>query len=635
MSKSLKIVFGLGILVLALVMLLPQFIPTEKIWQQIQTTVEAKTGCRIAVATTPEFSLFPELKLRLNQVTLSNAEGSSQATMLTVERLSLSLPWSSLWSGVVSVDEFVVEKPVLWLEKDAKGRGNWQFLADGHQTEADRPATAGSSASLPELTLGDIRVIDGRISYSDQQQHTVQQLENLQLQVRLESLSKPLQIEGQADYQQQTHQLNLKLNSLDSLQRGARTSLLLDITSDLMQLNFDGQGQTQWQGKLSVKAASLRKLWNWQGIEPRADATVLQQFDFQSLLTLNEETLLLTDLSASLDNLLLTGRQQLRFTTPVQIRGELQLNQLDLNPYLQLKTADAGRSTKSDPSPSWDESLMDLSAMQSLDVQQKLSLAGLQVADIQMGASEANLTVKQGKLRFELNKFAAYQGHGTGIIELNSQQLPYQLDSTFSLADVDVHPLLIDALGFDKLLGQGQLKWQFSSKGQSQKALIEQLNGQLSFVFTDGAIRGANIAALVRSAAEALKGNWQAVNLDKDFSQSETTDFSEFAASIKFNQGMGQSDDLRLSSPLLRLTGQGSLNLPEKQLDYLLSAKLVASLEGQGAATATKGVTVPVRVKGPWSEVKIRPELSQAVKDKAKQKLEDKVKDKLKGLLGN
>jgi AsmA protein len=82
-------------------------------------------------------------------------------------------------------------------------------------------------------------------------------------------------------------------------------------------------------------------------------------------------------------------------------------------------------------------------------------------------------------------------------------------------------------------------------------------------------------------------------------------------------------------------------------MDYLARATVVASTTGQGGdgLDALRGVTVPVRVSGPFDNLTYRLEIGtlmkEAVREKAdaagqkiKQKVEDRVRDKLRDLLG-
>ena len=110
------------------------------------------------------------------------------------------------------------------------------------------------------------------------------------------------------------------------------------------------------------------------------------------------------------------------------------------------------------------------------------------------------MNLKNAMAKISLDKFVAYEGNGKGVITVNAKQTPYKISTNFSLDKIDAQPLLTDAAGFDKLMGKGSLNWDLTTTGQSQKSFINALNGKLGFEFADGAVKGANIAEMVRKA---------------------------------------------------------------------------------------------------------------------------------------
>jgi AsmA protein len=162
----------------------------------------------------------------------------------------------------------------------------------------------------------------------------------------------------------------------------------------------------------------------------------------------------------------------------------------------------------------------------------------------------------------------------------------------------------------------------------------------MSLNLADGAIKGINIAKKLRDAKGMLgKGNAQTSSAD----QNEKTDFSELKATFKVNSGVAHNDDLSMKSPLLRLSGNGDINIGNDSMNYLAKATLAKTLEGQGGADAVGGLTVPVRVSGPFTDLKYTLDFGAMVGEAAKQKVEakkeeiktkvqDKLKDSLKGL---
>jgi len=93
------------------------------------------------------------------------------------------------------------------------------------------------------------------------------------------------------------------------------------------------------------------------------------------------------------------------------------------------------------------------------------------------------------------------------------------------------------------------------------------------------------------------------------------------------------SDDLEVQAPWLRVGGKGIADLNREVVDYLVNAKLVGTSKGQqgGAADELAGLSIPVRIKGPFTDPKIDVQLDEMLKarieaEKAKLKAEAEVK---------
>ena len=127
----------------------------------------------------------------------------------------------------------------------------------------------------------------------------------------------------------------------------------------------------------------------------------------------------------------------------------------------------------------------------------------------------------------------------------------------------------------------------------------------------------------------------------------EKTDFSELSPTLNIAKGVAHNDDLTMKSPFLRLGGVGDIDIGEGRMNYLARTSVVGSSSGQGGKDLEqlKGLTIPVRITGPFEALSYKLELGDLATDMAKAKLEEKkeelktkagdqLKSKLKGLFG-
>lgn len=300
-----------------------------------------------------------------------------------------------------------------------------------------------------------------------------------------------------------------------------------------------------------------------------------------------------------------------------RLQGELTLGQVDL---VSLLPADDGGGDAS-ASSHWSDEAIDLQSLLGPQLDVAISMEALRTPWIATGAMRAQIDLNDGQLQLTLHELAAYSGSGTGTLGLNAHNAA--LKAAVTMQDIMIQPLLSDAAGVDKLSGQGRVSVDIAGRLTSVKALVQSLSGKLGASLQDGAVIGFNLAALLKSAQQALQGNFAGVNLDKNFASAEKTDFSSLVAMFDVASGVMTARELAVQSPLLRVSGQGTIDLPQQTLDMLLTSRLVASAQGQGAVGDESGVAIPVAVKGPWADVKISPKLNKAAEEKVKAKVEE------------
>ena len=249
---------------------------------------------------------------------------------------------------------------------------------------------------------------------------------------------------------------------------------------------------------------------------------------------------------------------------------------------------------------------------------------------------------QKGVLKVDPMAANLYEGSFKGSAVLDASGKKPRLSAKNHLTDIQIGPLLKDVAGEERLIGRGELHADVRMVGLSEAEIRRSLNGTSRFAFRDGALKGVNIAQVIRDASGKL-----GLGSDKmDTGTPGQTDFTEISASMTMTNGVIKNQDLHAKSPLLRIEGKGEVDLPKDSIDYLVTTELVSSLAGQGGKGRDDlaGVAIPVRVTGPLSDPRYRPDLEAALSAKAKaqldekkkevtKKVEEKAKEKLDGVL--
>ena len=330
----------------------------------------------------------------------------------------------------------------------------------------------------------------------------------------------------------------------------------------------------------------------------------------------------------------ISGKAGLTKFTPPFYTFDITIDQLDADRYLP----------KSDPKQKQPEQPLDLAALKGLNANGSIKIGTLKVANVK--AANVRVEVKAANGRVDASPIAAnlYQGSLAGALSVQSAGTPV-IGIKQNLTGINIGPLLKEAANFDSLEGKGNLSLDVSGQGQTITAIKKALNGNAAIKLTDGAIKGINIAGSIRNAKArlgSLKGE-----TTQAASQTEKTDFSELTASFNIKNGVAHNSDLAGKSPLLRLGGDGDIDIGNENLNYLVKATVVATAAGQGGKELgdLKGLTVPVKLTGPFTSPQYKIDFSgmaasaaQAVvegkKEEIKAKVQEQVQDKLKGLFG-
>lgn len=328
------------------------------------------------------------------------------------------------------------------------------------------------------------------------------------------------------------------------------------------------------------------------------------------------------DLTGKIDDSPLKARLGISHFDAPAYDFDIAIEQMDVDRYLSPARPEAKQPEKA----------LDFGFLKNLNANGQLSIGTLKVANIK--SSNIKLNVKAGGGNMNIAPISAnfYQGTLNGAISLHGGGTP-RVALKQNLAGVSVGPLLKDATKVDMLEGHGSVALDVNTQGATFSAMKKALQGSAALNLHDGALKGINIAGAIRSA-KARFGSPQGESTQAA-NAADKTDFSELKASFQINQGVAHNEDLSAKSPLLRLTGNGDVNIGESSMNYLAKATVVASLEGQGGKelSSLKGMTVPVRITGPFDGLKYSLDFGAMASEAVKQQAEQK-KEEIKSRLG-
>lgn len=326
-------------------------------------------------------------------------------------------------------------------------------------------------------------------------------------------------------------------------------------------------------------------------------------------------------LKGSLDDSAFDAKLGMTHFSPAAYTFDIAIDKLDLDRY-QAKPKPSAAAQKS---PSADKPA-DMSAFKDLRADGVLKVGALKVQNIRTTNMRLELHAAGGRL--DVNPLAAdlYGGHAAGLVSMTVSS-PMRFAVRQKLVGINLGPLLKDATGNDRIEGKGNVQIDVNAAGGNFVQMKKTLAGTARLELRDGAVKGVNLAQAVREAKTrigVLRGDAPPQN--GTASAAEKTDFSELSGSFRIAAGVAHNDDLALKSPLLRVAGAGDIDLGAERLDYLVRATVVSTLQGQGGPElqVLKGLTVPVKLAGPFNAISWRIDFAGMASELAKQKLDEK-----------
>lgn len=433
-----------------------------------------------------------------------------------------------------------------------------------------------------------------------------------------------------------------------------------------LKVTLDGQqiiDQPSFSGGLSSGEFVPRELLDNAGIAlpEMADASAMTRARIASRFSGGLDSVALEGLKLELDDTTISGSASVRqFATPV-IRYQLALDDIDIDRYLP-PPSDAPPAEEAVGDAPQEAAELPLELLRSLDIDGTFTVGKVKVMNLHSDTVVTTLRAEKGLFRVHPLSANLYQGGYSGDLRFDVRGDTPKLGMDEKLTGVQSGPLLKDFLGKDYVTGKANLAAKMSASGIEPMAIRRSLNGNGSVSFEQGQVKGINIGHLIRKGYALYKGQ------PAPAEETRETDFTDLRSSFTVKDGLVSTSDLSASSPLFRVDGKGTAHLVSEKLDMRLDTTVISDIKSAAGDSAgeLKGVTIPVTIKGSFSEPKFGVDVSSVLKakldaevdkqkaaaeaelerkkqeaeaeakaklDKEKEKLEEKAKDKLKDLL--
>ncbi|MDP3589256.1 MAG: AsmA family protein, partial [Methylobacter sp.] len=382
-----------------------------------------------------------------------------------------------------------------------------------------------------------------------------------------------------------------------------------------------------FQGPVAIAQFSPAKVMQQLAVAvpTMQDANALSKLSVNFDLAATADSANLQNLAISLDDSQIKGVIDIKDSAQPAVDFNLDIDALDIDRYLP--PADKTSNPIASPAVflAGGFSALPVETLRKLNAEGTVSLGKLKANGLTMQDIHLNLNSKNGVITTQQSAKQFYQGSYTGDLSMDAQGDKSTLAVNEKIDHVQVEPLLKDYNGVARMSGIVDASAQLQGQGHKTDELKASLNGQLSFLFKDGAVKGFNLQKIIDEGKALIK----APALPKEYKDEQTL-FSEMSGTATITNGLIQNNDLVAKSSKLRVDGKGNLNLNSEALDYKVDAKLLDS-----DATEPEQVkgAVAINIAGTLDNPSYTIDIASLLTDQNKAKI-DKLLNKLDKKLG-
>ncbi|MBA6063515.1 AsmA family protein [Pseudomonas mosselii] len=427
----------------------------------------------------------------------------------------------------------------------------------------------------------------------------------------------------------------------------------------------------QVSGGLSIAQFDLRSFLDGIGhpLPATADPAAFKKLELVTRLQGTQNSLALEDLAVKLDDSTFTGRVAVDDFAKQALRVRLKADTFNADRYLPAKseeakgataarqaevkqqeaTAVAGAGTTPLPDAptqvAWsNDKLLPVDRLRALDLQADLSFGALTLDKLPISDAQLTASGQAGLVTLQTLRGGLYNGtfEAKGTVDVRPAVPQIGVNAKISRVPVEHFIKRESPDQAPPVKGLLTLNSDLTATGNSQKALVDTLNGNASFTINDGVLVNANLEQQLCQAIATL--NRKQLSGEQ---RGKDTPFQELRGSLVVRNGVASNPDLKARIPGLTVNGHGDLDLRVLGMDYNVGV----IVEGDQRAMPDPacqvnerftGVEVPLRCRGPLELGAKACRLDQdglgkvaaklagnRLKDKIDEKLEEKLGDKV------
>lgn len=381
----------------------------------------------------------------------------------------------------------------------------------------------------------------------------------------------------------------------------------------------------QISGALSIAQFDLGKFLDSVGNPlPAMAPGSLSKVELVSRIKGTPTSLALEEMKLQLDASTLTGRVAVEDFAKQSLRVQLTADTFNADNYLPIKSdaansaaaarqaevqsSEAGAMAAGGTTPlpdaptkgAWStDKLLPLTRLRALDVNADLTFGQLTLNKLPIQNAVLKASGLGGQFTLQDLSGVLYNGTFKASGNLDVRQSVPVVALQTQIKQVPIERILQSQGQKPPIHGQITLDSNLSGRGNSQKALIDSLNGNASFVINNGVLLNANLEQQLCTGIATL--NRKTLSGEP---RGKDTPFQELKGNLTFRNGVANNPDLKVRIPGLTVNGNGDVDLRVLGMDYRVGIIIEGDKRDMPDPACEvnpryEGIEWPLRCRGP------------------------------------
>lgn len=553
--------------------------------------VELRSGYQLKLEGPLRWHVWPQLSILSGPMSLKTP--GAELPLVSAANMRLDVGLLPLLSHRLEVRQVLVKGAVIQLTSQTRAR-----------RVQSPPIAPGVTASLPDtdrgwsFDIGRLQIADSLLVF---ERHRGDQItmRNINLQMS------------------QDKKRRAKVNFSGSINRNQRD---LDVQ---FEANVDG---SDYPANLNAQLTSLSYKLSGANLPGQG---IIGQGSMTGSWRKSSKTLSFSDIKISANDSDLSGKLSVVLNDVPEWNVSLHAQQLNLDKLLVVHNPGAAASqipvaeTRVLPGPviASTPSSGDFSGLKSFNADVAISAATIKWRGLPMTQFNAHLLNQSGALTIDTLKGKLAEGEFSLPGTIDALSVPAEISFNPTLNNIDLAQIL-NAFNYPQTLsGQLTLKGTLTGSELDADNFRSQWQGSAQASVKRLRLDGMNFLMLIQQAI--ARGN---DDIEQRHNDDNATVLASFSTSLLLDRGHLTLNHMQGASPLLSVTGNGSLDLVGQQCDTQFAIRATSGWKGDPAFIAKlQNTPLPLRIFGSWQSLNyhldVDRELRKNLQEEAKQRL--------------